>query len=479
MLPSPPPSVPPAAPPPAPPARPSATPRRRRRLSRRLLPLAVVAAATALPAAAQAVEQGSIEVAVEGKGRVTGSQIDCPQGSCRGRYFWPNGTSAPLERLTAVPAAGWRFDAWNGCFAVPGRPLECDAQPNEHGSAVLARFADVTAPTVALTGPVDRHLVKQGDLFVLSASAEDNDAIDRVVLRFASVAWLVDDAAPWVAAITVPTRVVDGEYPLSAVAHDRWGNTAVSSTRTLVVDGTPPDVSIDGPEVVRTQAGSHTLTFGVVDAHFASASCTVTRPDGTVTAPSPCNPGAPWRISLVSAGTWTFTVTALDRVGLRATARVTIVREAEPDPGPGPGPDPDPGPGPGPDPGTDPGAGPGPGPAPGPATDPAPGPQPGPYLAPGLLLGSAPLPGPPGGQATDGLGTPKASGTATRCVVPKVRRGSALKTVKKRLTRANCRVRTIRAKTKKVRAGRVVRISSKAGRKLPKGARITVTVARR
>lgn len=485
MLPSPPPSAPPAPPapfPPAPPHRPPAPPRRRRSPARWLVPLAAVAAWAAIPTAAQALEQGFIDVTVEGQGRVTGTQIDCPEDSCRGRYSWPNDTLPPRQRLTAAPAPGWRLAGWSGCFDVPGRPLECDAVPNEEGTAVLARFADATPPTLTMTAPADRVPVTPSAVLSPFVHATDNDVLDRVEYRINGVLRATATSAPWTTPVPLEGPWPDGPVTLTAEAVDRTGNRSPTVSRTLVVDGTAPQVTIDGPAIVRTRAEAHTLTFSASDAHLKAVACTVTAPDGTITGPTPCASGTPWTIAPLHIGTWTFSVTAVDAVVLSTVARVTVIREPTPDPDPGPDPDPDPGPGPGPDP--DPGPGPGPDPDPGPDPGPTPGPSPhsgsgpstGHQPASGPLSGSVPLSTPPGGSGTNDRWP---ASTRTRCVVPKVSRGTALKTAKKRLTRANCRVRTVRAPSRTVRAGRVIRISKSAGKNLPKGARITVTVARR
>jgi hypothetical protein len=448
-----------------PPNPPSDPPRRRRRrLSRWLLPLAALTVA-ATPSAAHAIERGTIDVSVTGNGRVTGTQIDCPGTSCSGTFFWPDDTPAPLQRLTAVPGPGFALDRWDGCFAVVNRPLECDAMPNEYGSSVHTRFVDVEDPTLEWRLPADHSVFAPGGRFDTSVSAADNDAVTRVEYRLDGEVAGEGTSAPWGGSVLVPSTTADGIHQLTAQAFDRAGRRSDIRTRTVVVDGAAPTIAFAGPGVVETQASSYGVQFAVTDEHLALTACAVTGPSGTRTDLGACPPGTV-TVEMPEVGTWKLTVSAVDRAGNRAEDTVTLVREAVPDPGPGPGP----GPGPDPHPGPDPQPGPSPDPGPGPAPQPGPGPLPGP----------APIPSPPGAPDTTGPGTPKApTSSPKRCVVPQVRRGTTLKTAKQRLIRANCRVRTKRARSKTVRSGRVIRISSKAGRKLPKGTRITVTVARR
>lgn len=64
-----------------------------------------------------------------------------------------------------------------------------------------------------------------------------------------------------------------------------------------------------------------------------------------------------------------------------------------------------------------------------------------------------------------------------RCKVPKVKRGATLTTVRRAMTKANCKVRVKRVRSKKVRKGRVVGLYVKVGRFYKPGTRITVRVS--
>lgn len=67
---------------------------------------------------------------------------------------------------------------------------------------------------------------------------------------------------------------------------------------------------------------------------------------------------------------------------------------------------------------------------------------------------------------------------ARRCVVPKVRAGTTLVAAKRALTRGGCRATVVKVRSAKVRRGRVVRLSLKAGRRLAPRAVVRVEVAR-
>lgn len=68
--------------------------------------------------------------------------------------------------------------------------------------------------------------------------------------------------------------------------------------------------------------------------------------------------------------------------------------------------------------------------------------------------------------------------TGKRCWVPKVKPGATLAMAKKALTKRNCRVVTKKVRSKKVRRGRVVKLSARAGRTLVVGAKVTVYLSR-
>jgi Ca2+-binding RTX toxin-like protein len=68
--------------------------------------------------------------------------------------------------------------------------------------------------------------------------------------------------------------------------------------------------------------------------------------------------------------------------------------------------------------------------------------------------------------------------SAKRCVVPKVKAGSKLPAVKKTLAKRGCKAKTKKVASKKVRKGRVVKLSQKAGKKLKHKATVTVIVSR-
>ena len=78
-------------------------------------------------------------------------------------------------------------------------------------------------------------------------------------------------------------------------------------------------------------------------------------------------------------------------------------------------------------------------------------------------------PTPPGGRP---------GSKAKTCKVPKITRGTKLSTARAKLKKAKCKTKTVRVKSRKVRKGRVVKLSKKAGAKVKTTAKVTIYVSR-
>jgi len=88
--------------------------------------------------------------------------------------------------------------------------------------------------------------------------------------------------------------------------------------------------------------------------------------------------------------------------------------------------------------------------------------------------------GPPTGRDDGGGGRGRRPTRASSrgCVVPKVRTGSTWSAAKKALAKRGCTPTSKRVRSAKVRSGRVVRLSHKAGKRLKAKARVTVYLSR-
>jgi Ca2+-binding RTX toxin-like protein len=80
-----------------------------------------------------------------------------------------------------------------------------------------------------------------------------------------------------------------------------------------------------------------------------------------------------------------------------------------------------------------------------------------------------------GSQGDDGPGTNDDGGS---CTVPKVKRGTKSAKAVKAVKAAGCKAKVVKARSRTVKKGRVIKLSPKAGRKLARGAKVKVYVSR-
>src|SRR5687768_9488628 len=135
-------------------------------LRRRLavaLPLLVVLPVVALLSPTPAYAAGTVSVAVQGQGTVTGDGIDCTQsGGPDCSEFYPNAPEEcigdpphqtcfdppPTRELTAAPGSnGFVFSSFQGCDSVNVNDRTCSVTVTSNRS-VTAVYSDAQAPTV-------------------------------------------------------------------------------------------------------------------------------------------------------------------------------------------------------------------------------------------------------------------------------------------------------------------------------------------
>ena len=75
--------------------------------------------------------------------------------------------------------------------------------------------------------------------------------------------------------------------------------------------------------------------------------------------------------------------------------------------------------------------------------------------------------------------TPRRPQPARGCTVPSIKRGATLKSVKAKLAKANCRPprKLTKQRSSKVRKGRVIALTRKAGTNLKAGTRVGIKVS--
>ena len=173
-----------------------------------------------------------------------------------------NGRHLALNLSDAQAATGFSEQTDNGSAVIAyGRPAVARwfALFTSDRGLFAYRTDDQVAPASSLTGPDDGSTVS-GEV-VVSALAGDQRGIDSVVFRVdgspvgtvtspASGDQFTPGAATYVSSVNTST-LSDGNHVIDVVATDESGNSAASASRTVNVDNTAPQTTLDsGPAVV-------------------------------------------------------------------------------------------------------------------------------------------------------------------------------------------------------------------------------------
>ncbi|MGI8607415.1 MAG: Ig-like domain-containing protein [Gaiellaceae bacterium] len=125
-----------------------------------------------------------------------------------------------------------------------------DGASNATASVLAGKTIDNTAPTVALTAPVDAGIVS-GSVPVAANAADSGSGLASVSFRarpaggtYSTIS--TDTSSPYTGAWD-STGGADGTYELIAVAADAAGNTTTSVVVTVTVDNEAPAVTLDDP----------------------------------------------------------------------------------------------------------------------------------------------------------------------------------------------------------------------------------------
>jgi hypothetical protein len=188
--------------------------------------------------------------------------------------------------------------------------------------------SDTTAPTVSLTSPGAGTTVS-GSVTV-AANAADNVGVVGVQFKLDGANLGTEDTASPYSTTWNTTTATNGSHTLTAVARDAAGNTTTSTSVTVTVsnstpDLTPPTVSVTAPTSGSTISGSQALTataadnVGVVGVQFKLDGANL----GTEDTASPYS--ITWNTATSANGSHTLTAVARDAAANSATsASVTV-----------------------------------------------------------------------------------------------------------------------------------------------------------
>ena len=188
--------------------------------------------------------------------------------------------------------------------------------------------SDTTAPTVSLTSPGAGTTVS-GSVTV-AANAADNVGVVGVQFKLDGANLGTEDTASPYSTTWNTATSANGSHTLTAVARDAAGNTTTSTSVTVTVsnstpDLTPPTVSVTAPTSGSTISGSQALTataadnVGVVGVQFKLDGANL----GTEDTASPYS--ITWNTATSANGSHTLTAVARDAAANSATsASVTV-----------------------------------------------------------------------------------------------------------------------------------------------------------
>lgn len=283
-----------------------------------LLFVLAVLASTLVPQVADAeptdpIVRGNFNVEVVGKGRVTGTSIDCP-GDCSASASWQESEMPPKNRLTAVEnATGWTFQGWSGgCTVVPANTRLCDGHYGEELglNTYVATFADTQAPWVAL-GPLTRTVVSNS--IWAGVTGGDNERITRIDYLIDGGVLLSNTTGPWPRELDL-SGIAVGAHTIQARAFDPAGNSTTTAAQSFEIERTPPEVTIDSP-VPATSAATPAFSFTPVSEDFESATCNILPEGGFPNPLFACQAAQPFDRGELDEGEWSFWVRAVDRAG--------------------------------------------------------------------------------------------------------------------------------------------------------------------
>ena len=119
-------------------------------------------------------------------------------------------------------------------------------------------FSDIGSPSIALTTPAADARVR--GTVTLAADASDNVAVDRVEFFINGTIVGTDYLAPYSTVWNSTTRI-DGTATITARVVDTSTNVTISASRTVVIDNTAPDTTIDSGPAGSANGSAAAFTF--------------------------------------------------------------------------------------------------------------------------------------------------------------------------------------------------------------------------
>jgi hypothetical protein len=234
-------------------------------------------------------------------------------------------TNRAYAGVTMAPTSNPNDEPTRLNFWIVDRQVDNGTDPNENDGKlyeVSAPSAD-TPPTVSVTAPAEGATVS-GTVNV-EASASDNAGVTQVAFAVGgtSIGTDTNGADGW----SVPwnsTTVADGARTVTATATDTIGQIA-SDSNGVIVDNTPPAVTVTSPAAGATVSGTITVQANASDARgITQVAFSI---DGTNIGTDTNGTNGwsvPWSTTTVANGAHTVTATATDTTGHTASYSISV-----------------------------------------------------------------------------------------------------------------------------------------------------------
>jgi len=197
-------------------------------------------------------------------------------------------------------------------------------------AAKATLLQDTTAPTVSISAPISASTVS--GLVAVNTEASDNIGVSRVELRVDSSTVGSDTSAPFGFSWD-SSKVSNGSHTLVAVAYDAAGNSQGSAPVTInvanpvLVDTSPPVVSITNPKSGSTLSGTVSVTVAATDDSGSAGIRQRLYVDGLLVASgSGGSLSYNWNTRKIARGLHTLQAVAQDSAGNSATTSVQVSR---------------------------------------------------------------------------------------------------------------------------------------------------------
>ncbi len=181
-------------------------------------------------------------------------------------------------------------------------------------------YVDKTAPTAKILSPVNNAVVT--GLVNITFNYSDNMAIDEVLLRIGGETFDVTGQYYY---LLDTTKYPDGSLTISLTVKDKAGNTAIT-TITIVIDNTPPVITINTPADHSYVSGNITVTYTVEDDHLDQVWMYIDGLSYNITGIN----SYILDTTLFPDGEYNITIYANDTLGHESTAWITIIIDNTP-----------------------------------------------------------------------------------------------------------------------------------------------------